>query len=311
MRIIEPSVTILDELDRQPLPVRIEFCGRICYKSEHRIGSDSAIPFVRKMAENGHNSVLEMGVVTLIATCASAEPIQALFFLQPKFLHIDRLGDAQLLITGSIRAFREMVHFHPGDAISLAIAQFLAKRHPYFFESLPMPEESKERNGITIDKMGLVDVDRLAAPLQAKHRFLAVKFIVNRAVTHELVRHRPCTFLQESQRYCRYSADKFGNEVTFIKPLFFDERSEEFGVWKKAMEAMEAQYFRLLETSSPQAARTVLPNSCKTEIIVYANLLEWRHILALRTSPAAEPSMREVMIPLAQELQRRYPALFS
>lgn len=311
MRIIEPSITILDELDRQTLPVRIEYCGRICYKSEHRIDSDSAIPFVRKMAENGHNSVLEMGVATLIVTCASAEPLQALFFLQPKFLHIDRLGDKQLLITGSIRAFREMVQFHPNDTISLAIARFLAKRHPYFFETLPMSEERENSAEVAIDKMELADVDRLSPPLQAKHRFLAVKFIVNRAVTHELVRHRPCTFLQESQRYCRYSADKFGNEVTFIKPVFFDEQSEEFGVWQQAMAAMEAQYFRLLETSSPQAARTVLPNSCKTEIIVYANLLEWSHIVSLRTSPAAEPSMREVMIPLAQELQRRYPTLFS
>lgn len=311
MRIIEPSVTILDDLDRQSLPVRIEYCGRICYKSEHRIDSGSAIPFVRKMAENGHNSVLEMGVTSLIVTCASAEPIQALFFLQPKFLYIDRLSDKQLLITGSIRAFREMAQFHPGDAISLAIARFLAKRHPYFFETLSMSAEGEDSAEVAIDKMELADVDRLAPPLQAKHRFLAVKFIVNRAVTHELVRHRPCTFLQESQRYCRYSADKFGNEVTFIKPVFFDEQSEEFGVWQQAMEAMEAQYFRLLATSSPQAARTVLPNSCKTEIIVYANLLEWRHIVSLRTSPAAEPSMREVMIPLAQELQHRYPALFT
>jgi thymidylate synthase (FAD) len=76
------------------------------------------------------------------------------------------------------------------------------------------------------------------------------------------------------------------------------------------MEAMEQQYFRLLETSTPQAARTVLPNSCKTEIIVYANLLEWRHILTLRTSTAAEPSMREVMIPLQQKLQQRFPTVF-
>jgi len=311
MRIIEPSFTILDELDRQPLPVRIEYCGRICYKSENRIDSDSAIPFVRKMAENGHNSVLEMGVVTLIVTCAQPEPIQALFFLQPKFLQIDRWGENRLLITGSIRAFHEMLLFHPEDPISRAIARFLHSRHPYFFETLPttgaVPDENAE---IAIAKMDLEAVGQLAPPLHAKHRYLAVKFVVNRAVTHELVRHRPCTFLQESQRYCRYSADKFGNEVTFIKPVFFAEQSEEFAVWKQSMEAMEAQYFRLLQTSSPQAARTVLPNSCKTEIIVYANLLEWRHILILRTSPAAEPSMREVMIPLGQALQSRYPAIF-
>jgi len=311
MRIIEPSFTILDDLDRQSLPVRIEYCGRICYKSENRIDSESAIPFVRKMAENGHNSVLEMGVVTLTVTCDSPDPIHALFFLQPKFLQIDRLGDNRLLVTGSIRSFREMLTFHPADAISQAIVLFLSKRHPYFFETLPLADESASTTGIAIDKMNLNAVEHLTAPLCAKHRYLAVKFIVNRAVTHELVRHRPCTFLQESQRYCRYSADKFGNEVTFIKPVFFEEQSEEFAVWKQSMEAMETQYFRLLQTVTPQAARTVLPNSCKTEIIVYANLLEWRHILFLRTSQAAEPSMREVMIPLSHELQHRYPVIFS
>ena len=311
MRIIAPSFAILDELDRQPLPVRIEYCGRICYKSEDRIDSDSAIPFVKKMATSGHNSVLEMGVVSLMVTCTTPEPIQALFFRQPKFLHIDRLQGHQLLITGSIRAFCEMRLFHPDDAICGAVARFLRGRHPYFFETATTPEDATAAAGVVIDKLELAEVERLAPPLCARHRFLAVKFIVNRAVTHELVRHRPCSFLQESQRYCRYSADKFGNEVTFIKPVFFEEGSEEFALWKQSMESMEAQYLRLLQTSSPQAARTVLPNSCKTEIIVYTNLAEWKHIFALRTPPAAEPSMREVMIPLAQELERRYPAVFT
>jgi len=311
MRIIEPSFAILDELDHQSLPVRIEYCGRICYKSENRIDNGSAIPFVKKMAENGHNSVLEMGVVTLIITCATPDAIQEFYFLQPKFLQIDRLETCKLLITGSIRAFREMLLFHPENGISQAIADFLSSRHPYFFETLPLKPSGIAAGTIIVNKVPLQEVEQLSLPMRVKHRYLAVKFIVNRAVTHELVRHRPCTFLQESQRYCRYSADKFGNEVTFIKPVFFAEDSDEFDVWKQSMEAMEAQYFRLLATSSPQAARTVLPNSCKTEIIVYANLLEWRHILTLRTSPAAEPSMREVMIPLAQELHHRYPDFFS
>ena len=81
-------------------------------------------------------------------------------------------------------------------------------------------------------------------------------------------------------------------------------------MWRQTMEACEQSYLRLLETSSPQAARSVLPNSCKTEIIVYANLSQWQHIIALRTSAAADPSMREVMLPLQEELARRYPALF-
>ena len=140
----------------------------------------------------------------------------------------------------------------------------------------------------------------------SKHRHVGVKFIVNRAVTHEIVRHRPCSFLQESQRYCRYSENKFGGEVTFIKPMFYEEGTPEYDMWKKAMEDTEQIYLKLLETSTPQAARTVLPNSCKTELIVYANLQEWKHIFKLRTTKAAEPSMREVMIPLHAELQNTF-----
>jgi thymidylate synthase (FAD) len=311
MRIIDPSFTILDELDHQSLPVRIEYCGRICYKSENRIDNQSAIPFVRKMAENGHNSVLEMGVVTVLVSSSTPEPIHALFYCQPKFLQIDRLSTNRLLITGSIRAFREMLLYHPTDSISRAIVVLLAKRHPYFFEDLTTGVEEEEPQGLSVDKISLEEVEQLSTPQLVKHRHIAVKFIVNRAVTHELVRHRTCAFLQESQRYCRYSADKFGNEVTFIKPVFFDEQSEEFGLWKKSMEAMEQQYFNLLQTATPQAARTVLPNSCKTEIIVYTNFLEWLHIFKLRTSMSAEPSMREIMIPLHQELGQRYPTIFN
>lgn len=309
MRIIEPSVTILDELDQQSLPVRIEFCGRICYKSEHRIDAESAIPFVRRMAEHGHNSVLEMGVTTFRVTCSTRESIDTFFFRQPKFLQIDRLGAKELLITGSIRAYIEMALLHGEDEITTAIAHHLKVAHPYFFETRTLPP-APQTSSISLTKISLAEIEQLPQQQLGRHRFLAVKFIVNRAVTHELVRHRPCTFLQESQRYCRYSADKFGNEVTFIKPLFFDEASPEYTIWKQSMEAMEAQYLRLLETATPQAARTVLPNSCKTEIIVYANLAEWCHIIGLRTSAAAEPSMREVMMPLQAQLHRRYPGFF-
>ena len=158
--------------------------------------------------------------------------------------------------------------------------------------------------------MRLDAVDALSPELLVKHRHLAVKFIINRAVTHEIVRHRPCSFLQESQRYCRYSDNKFGGEVTFIKPMFYTEGTPEYDMWKKAMEDTEQIYLKLLETSSPQAARTVLPNSCKTELIVYANLVEWKHIFKLRTTKAAEPSMREVMIPLQEDFKQRFSDIF-
>ena len=200
---------------------------------------------------------------------------------------------------------------HPDCALVHAACAFLYERHPYFFSTLLAEGGLKPVPGISVRKVPLAEVERLPADKLAKHRHIAVKFIVNRAVTHELVRHRPCSFLQESQRYCRYSEDKFGSEVTFIKPVFWAEESEEYAVWQQAMEETERLYFKLLETSTAQAARTVLPNSCKTEIIVYANLEEWRHIFKLRCSKAAEPSMREVMVPLREEFERRFSAVFA
>lgn len=304
MKIIAPSFAILDHLDQQSLAVRIEYCGRICYKSEDRITQESALPFVAKMAEHGHNSVLEMGVVTL-EVCADASAVNELFLCQPKYLHVSREENC-LLITASIRAWREMLMFHRDCAIVRSACAKLNERHPYFFSTI-LPEDGLAPvPGIAVRKMPLQEVDRLPADKLAKHRHLAVKFIVNRAVTHEIVRHRVCSFLQESQRYCRYSEDKFGSEVTFIKPMFWEEASAEYAIWRQAMEETERLYLRLLETSTAQAARTVLPNSCKTEIIVYANLEQWRHIFKLRCSKAAEPSMREVMMPLSEEFERRF-----
>ena len=309
MNIIPPSYEILDSLDQQSLAVRIEYSGRICYKSEDQINQDSAIPFVRKMAEHGHNSVLEMGVVTVKVSYTNPDLLTELMAKQPRYLHIDSLDNQTLLITGSVRAFREMLIFHPNCIMVKAMAAFLAARHPYFFETI-LPASGLQNDAtISVAKVSLDDVDNLSKELRLKHRHIGVKFIINRAVTHEIVRHRPCSFLQESQRYCRYSENKFGGEVTFIKPMFYEEGSPEYDLWKKAMEDTEQIYLKLLETSTPQAARTVLPNSCKTELIVYANLQEWKHIFKLRTTKAAEPSMREVMIPLYEELKARFSEL--
>jgi len=311
MKVVAPSFEILDDLDRQSLAVRIEACGRICYKSEDKINEASAEPFIRRILKHGHNSVAEMAVVTLKVTIGSETAAAQFFAVLPRFLQVDRLGKRELLISGSVRAFRELYQDHGGGKLVKAITGFLAQRHPLFFEDLLPKRGVVPQNDVVVEKLPLAEVDALPADLLARHRFLAVKFVVNRAVTHEIVRHRPCSFLQESQRYCRYSEDKFGSEVTFIRPMFFVEGSDEYLLWWQAMEETEKIYLKLLETSSPQAARTVLPNSCKTEIIVYANLFEWLHIFRLRTSPAAEPSMREVMIPLVHEFGRLYPGLFG
>lgn len=310
MQVVPASFTVLAELDARSLVERIEYCGRVCYKSEDRIDDRSAIPFVERIIKHGHNSVLEMGVLTLRVASEDPAQLDDLFAVQPRYLQLDRLDESRLVASGSVRAFREIYANHPGGGVIRAMAALLANRHPYFFADL-LPDGGIEfQAGITVAKMPLAEVDGLASALKLKHRHLAVKFIVNRAVTHEIVRHRPCAFLQESQRYCRYSEDKFGAEVSFIRPLFFADDSAEYRLWHGIMEQTETVYLKLLETSTPQAARTVLPNSCKTEMVVYASLSQWRHIFRLRTAQAAEPSMREVMIPLEQEFGQRFPELF-
>lgn len=145
-----------------------------------------------------------------------------------------------------------------------------------------------------------------------EHSSLSVKFIVDRGVSHELVRHRIASFAQESTRYCNYSNDKFGNEITVIKPCFWSETDTNFIEWKLACEDAEVRYFRLLSNgATPQEARSVLPNSLKTEITVTANYREWRNFFKLRTAKAAHPQMREVAIPLLKELKVLIPIVFD
>ncbi len=311
MKVIPASFEIQDDLDRQSLAVRIEACGRICYKSEDKIEAGSTEPFIEKILKHGHNSVTEMGVITLKIEIDSEKLAAQFFNCQPKFVQIDRPSKNELLMTGSVRAYRELYKEHGNVKLIKAITGYLAKKQPLFFKDIVPKRGVVPQSGLIIEQLSLAEVDEFPADLLAKHRYLGVKFYTNRAVTHEIVRHRTCSFLQESQRYCRYSEDKFDSQVTFIKPMFYDEGSEQYKLWEKAMEDTEKIYLKLLETSSPQAARTVLPNSCKTEIIVYCNLLEWLHIFKLRTTPAAEPSMREVMIPLMDEFANRFPSVFA
>ncbi len=311
MLVIPPSFAIQDELDKQSLAIRIEACGRICYKSEDKISEESAEPFIRKILQHGHNSVAEMAVVTLRVIVDANSTVSQFLTVIPKFIQIDIIAKDELLITGSIRAFRELLRENPKVKLVKGLGFFLGSRLPLFFADVAPKSGWIKQQGVDIEKLSLADVEALTSDQVAKHRYVGVKFFTNRAVTHEIVRHRPCSYLQESQRYCRYSESKFDNQVTFIKPMFYEEGTKEYDLWVKAMEETEKIYLQLLDSSTPQAARTVLPNSCKTEIIVYANLLEWLHIFRLRTTKAAEPSMRELMIPLLAEFKERFPAVFG
>lgn len=145
-----------------------------------------------------------------------------------------------------------------------------------------------------------------------EHVSVTVNFICDRGVSHELVRHRLASYSQESSRYCNYSKDGFGGEITVIKPLYLEEETPSYDVWRDACEVAEGAYFDMLEFGcTPQEARAVLPNSLKTEVVMTANLREWRHFLRLRTSNAAHPQMREVACMLLEKLRNLVPVVFD
>lgn len=170
-----------------------------------------------------------------------------------------------------------------------------------------------------------------------EHGAISVKIITDRGVTHELVRHRLASYSQESTRYCNYSKDKFGNQVTFIVPVRFVKLHRELGrclepadihspaflekyggLWKRyinwytGLTEAEHRYISALNLGeSPQEARDLLPNSLKTEIVMTANPREWRHVFTLRTSPKAHPQIRALMIDMLAEFKCQFPILFD
>lgn len=143
-----------------------------------------------------------------------------------------------------------------------------------------------------------------------EHISASIRFITNRGVTHELVRHRLASFSQESTRYVRYSG-----EIEFIKPVWWDEpdySEAQKKNWLEAVQQAEDAYLRALELGDkPEQAREILPHALKTEIVVTANLREWRHIFALRCSPKAHPQMRVLMLDCLKGFAKEIPVVFD
>jgi thymidylate synthase (FAD) len=134
----------------------------------------------------------------------------------------------------------------------------------------------------------------------------------DRGISHEIVRHRIASYSQESTRYCNYTQAKFGNELTFIKPFFWEEDSVHYALWKDAMQKIEDSYNKLIAAGAKaEEARSILPNSLKTEIVVTMNLREWRHFFKLRTSKASHPQMREIACAMLKEFKAKIPMLFD
>lgn len=149
-----------------------------------------------------------------------------------------------------------------------------------------------------------------------EHYSITARVICDRGVTHEIVRHRMASYAQESTRYCNYSKNKFSNQITYIEPVFWDKNTEDgrqkYEIWESVMEFCEKKYMELIENgATPQEARSVLPNSLKTELVMTMNLREWRHFFKLRAAPAAHPQMRELALAMLAGFKELVPVVFD
>ena len=335
MKIIEPSYQILRRKHISHLK-RIESAARVAYKSEDRITDDSAKPFCDSLLKKEHYPVFEFanihikfnGFLTFedAKNIAYRQYVSDFAMMAKSFPHLNVTEKLEIThnvglqkvvyISGTVRAFAEALNKPLSVAAqystNLIWATLVDFYHKYAEEhGLPVGIPRKIEccptwyNRVEFVSVRAEDIlHSLDLHEQENHLMVPVHFICSRAISHELVRHRPCSFIQQSQRYCNYSNNKFGREITFIKPsAFFPDSSPEYSVWEKSMQSAENAYMEMLDKGcTPQAARNVLPNSCATEITVYATLKEWKHILSLRTIPAADPAMKQLMLPLNQKL---------
>lgn len=320
MRIVQADAIYQETKGLTPYQF-IEKVGKTCYKSEDTITEDSAERFVGKLTENKHYAMLEHVHVYFLITDKIASFMSYRDPAQFKYLNMTEvfMNDKRVLyISGSFRAFMEFFDALPYPAEGwIDIEDMLMVSYPLLFKGhnrvLPQGIEtpvtaSEDKSYIRIfTRDGFIKhISQLNEEtekiLATKHLTHTVRFICDRGVSHEFVRHRPASFAQESTRYCNYSKEKFGNEITFIEPFFFTSRPKEgeYFIWASACEDAERAYFKLIkEGATPQEARSVLPNSLKTEIIITATEEEWKHIIALRltgVTGAPHPQMKEVMI---------------
>ena len=161
-------------------------------------------------------------------------------------------------------------------------------------------------------KMFVAGLIRKGHEAVIEHFNITVKFITDRGISHEIVRHRLASYAQESTRYCNYSKDKFENEITVVKPDDISEGTVAYTEWRMAMRMAEKAYFELLsEGCKPQTARSVLPTCLKTELVMTANLRELRHFIKLRGSAAAHPDIRILAKDLLAQLKAQIPVVFD
>lgn len=311
MKIINPSVELINVNPEENIQKHIERIGRVCYKSEENITDESHKKFISNLYNRKHWAMLEHFIFI-----AEIKHLSMFYLLKNSHLkyfdftsHFDnKQGRVCHIISFSARAILDAIneglknpHFDQ-DALEALVA--IKKQMILDYECYELLGSSIGEGSEFIHT--IYDITEYDARNQYIHGWNSVKFICDRGVTHEIVRHRPASYAQESTRYCNYSKDKFGKEITVIKPCYLKDGSDDpnnemvaWGVWKQSIENSEKSYFEMLDLGcTAQEARAVLPNSLKTEIVMTAKNYEWCHFLELRCDKAAHPQMRELAIPL-------------
>lgn len=307
MKLIESSIQIIEEKDPYKM---IELAGRTCYKSEDKITENSAKEFVDRMIKLGHGAMLEHGTIYLnVPEQTYTETLEDEFgkFNNPNNGLVDRYRKNKYSKVNSVAADEELRKKYP------KVRPFKLTHH-YITTNLR----------VIIENGWEKDLEWQCEPTEHHEKRITAKFICDRGVSHEFVRHRVFSFAQESQRYCNYNKDKFNNELTFIRPTWLNIPTGDYTYWDGDwcdIDNMKIQLpsdngiadnflwclnnagmqYRLLINKGlkPQEARAVLPNATKTELVMTGFESDWEHFFELRCSGAAHPDARK----LADELK--------
>ena len=295
MKLIKPSFEILQPNGNKVVDV-LKFITKVaytCYKTDKEITDDSAKDFVNRLTKSGHLAMLEHGTV----------------YIKVPYNFVGRL------------LYSNIVKFYLKNKYSgVVFSEEIPQEHTQWYNQLslnPITFANITTNLRVIEEnKRWDDLDYICDPSGYHARRRTVKFITDRGVSHELVRHRVFSFAQESTRYCNYGKEKFGNEITFIEPTWYNEAED---VIKSSFESFlrysEDAYMDLLDHQyTPQQARQVLPNALKTEIVLTAFEKDWVHFFNLRaigTTGAPHPDMKALALPLFKEFMEEFPSFMD
>lgn len=308
MKITQPSFRVEERDEKRGGLAIIETAARNCYKSEARTSEGTAERLVASLIARGHEAMLEHGDYIFEISdehiyrnvCEDLQIIRDHGSSAP-MIHTTCIS-GRPIVSGNIRAWRELF------AMSLAGAYFIGHMDPIYTQGfLDSGIEPDPRVRQIFYKDLSCRGERLV------HERMTVRWIVDRGISHEIVRHRPVSYAQESTRYANYSKEQFGKEITVIRPSFLAPDSAAYQAWETSCKTAENAYFSILDIEgAPEKARTVLPTSLKTEVIMTANLEEWRHFFAQRAlgkTGKPHPQMAEVALPLYELIKVLKPEL--